>query len=253
MREVPRVPASELDEHRRARRPVVLTDLADAWPARSRWSIDHLANTYGDVRVPVARTRGGAVVTDSGRGLTFTEAKLRDAVAAITGPDPAGYVMAPLDDLPSDLARDAPRPPCCAQAPWYVAKLWISSPGTTTALHFDVADNLHTVLSGQKRFILVSARESLCVYPRGITSDLPNGANVDPEAPDLQRYPRFAGAHPMVADVGPGDTLFIPGRCWHHVRTVELTLAVNAWWAEGALALAARAADAFKRARGLSR
>jgi len=193
------------------------------------------------------------VITDSGRGLVFDEAPLGEVIASLQRGEPPGYVMARLDELPPDLRSEAPALPYGQGAPWRVAKLWISAPGTTTALHFDMADNVHAVIAGRKRFILVDPGESGCVYPRGILSDLPNGAHVDPEAPDLARFPRFARARPLVAELGPGDALFIPHRFWHHVRTEEPTIAVNAWWAEGARAFLVGAADAFKRARGLSR
>jgi hypothetical protein len=256
METVPRVAAPSPAELRRSfvdpGRPVVLTGVLDAWAGRGRWSIDDLAAVHG-VRVPVARTRGGEVITDSRRGLVFDEAPLGEVVASLQRGEHAGYVMARLDELPADLRREAPALPYGEGAPWRVAKLWISAPGTTTRLHFDMADNVHAVIAGRKQFILIDPAQSDCVYPRGILSDLPNGAEVDPEAPDLARFPRFLGARPMRADVGPGETIFIPRRYWHQVRTVELTLAVNLWWAEGARALLVRAADAFKRARGLSR
>jgi oxalate decarboxylase/phosphoglucose isomerase-like protein (cupin superfamily) len=254
---LPRVAAPPAAEFRgafvRTSRPVVLTGLCEAWPARARWSLSYLAEAHGGARVTVARTRGGAVVTEPGKGLRFDEVPLARFVASLRAGDPGGYLMARLDDLPADLRREAPSPPYCEGAPWRVAKLWISAAGTTSALHFDMSDNLHTVIAGRKRFLLVSPDESDRVYPHGLFSSIPNGAGVDPEAPDLARFPRFRGARPRVAEVGPGETIFIPHGHWHHVRSLEPTIAVNWWWAEGARSLVVRAADAFKKARGLSR
>jgi hypothetical protein len=56
-----------------------------------------------------------------------------------------------------------------------------------------------------------------------------------------------------VADLREGDTLFIPRSWWHHVRTVERSIAVNHWWSHGVRALVALTADVFKRVRGISR
>jgi hypothetical protein len=67
------------------------------------------------------------------------------------------------------------------------------------------------------------------------------------------KFPRWNDAHPVIAELSAGDALYIPSRCWHHVRTLEASIAVNTWFASGPNALAARAADLFKRVRGLSR
>ena len=41
---------------------------------------------------------------------------------------------------------------------------------------------------------------------------------VDPEHPDLSRYPRFAQALPLHVTVRAGETLYIPALFYHHVR-----------------------------------
>ena len=61
----------------------------------------------------------------------------------------------------------------------------------------------------------------------------PPSSMVDPEAPDLERYPRFAEAlaHAQVAELEPGDAIFIPAIWWHHVRAFDrLNVLVNYWW-----------------------
>jgi hypothetical protein len=53
------------------------------------------------------------------------------------------------------------------------------------------------------------------------------------EAPDFEKYPRFraALAAAQVADLEPGDALFIPYMWWHHVVTQDrFNVLVNYWW-----------------------
>jgi [protein]-arginine 3-hydroxylase / protease len=258
--EVPRraaPPARELDRAWvRPARPVVLTDLASSWPAQSRWSFASLAEDHRDARVIVARTRGGAVVTDSSRGVVGDATTLGEFLASfgagVSGGS-VGYLMMRIDELPPALQREAPLPVYCERAGWRSSKLWISAPGTTSALHFDLADNLHTVIAGRKRVLLYSPADRACVYPRGLWSSIPNGARVDPEAPDYARFPRLARARPLVAELGPGDTLYIPRGFWHHVRSLDASISVNTWWASGARAALVRAADVIKRIRRISR
>ena len=55
------------------------------------------------------------------------------------------------------------------------------------------------------------------------------------ENPDFQRYPRFreALAAARVAELEPGDALFIPYGWWHHVQSLRsFNVLVNYWWAE---------------------
>jgi hypothetical protein len=58
---------------------------------------------------------------------------------------------------------------------------------------------------------------------------------VDPEAPDLERFPRAAEAmrHALTAELKPGDAIYIPHMWWHHVRSLDaLSVLVNYWWDE---------------------
>jgi Cupin-like domain len=56
---------------------------------------------------------------------------------------------------------------------------------------------------------------------------------VDPLAPDLVRFPRFEEAmkHALVAELEPGDALFIPSLWWHNVQAHDtLNVLLNYWW-----------------------
>jgi Cupin-like domain len=56
---------------------------------------------------------------------------------------------------------------------------------------------------------------------------------VELAAPDLERYPKFpqALAEAQVAELGPGDAIFIPPLWWHHVHSLSnLNVLVNYWW-----------------------
>jgi hypothetical protein len=234
-------------------RPLVLTDLCAGWPAIGRWTFDRLRDQHGETPVTIVRVEDGAVVMDPRRGLLSRTGALGDFVRELQAGGSPGYVMTDLGGLPDALAREAPLPALGAAALWRTTRLWISAAGTISALHFDVAHNLHTVVAGRKRFTLFSWTQSHNLYPRGPLASMPNASRVDLEAPDYQRFPRLRLARPMVADVGPGDTLFMPGGWWHHVRTVDHTIAVNAFFATGVRGAALVGVNLYKRLRGLSR
>ena len=114
------------------------------------------------------------------------------------------------------------------------ARLWIGN-ATRIATHYDTSCNIACVVAGRRRFTLFPPEQlaNLYVGPLDRTMAGPPSSMVDPEAPDLARYPRFAEAwkHALVADLAPGDALFIPPLWWHHVHAFgTLNVLVNYWW-----------------------
>lgn len=57
-----------------------------------------------------------------------------------------------------------------------------------------------------------------------------NISSVAVEAPDACRYPHFAEARYTHTVLGPGETLFIPARCWHFVMALTTSISVNFWF-----------------------
>ena len=72
------------------------------------------------------------------------------------------------------------------------------------------------------------------LYPRAAggsgTDAQGNVSAVDVEQPDLQRFPKFANARCAEVVVGPGEGLFIPAGCWHHVRSLTPAFSVSFWF-----------------------
>lgn len=113
-------------------------------------------------------------------------------------------------------------------------RIWIGNTITVPA-HFDDSNNIACVVAGRRRFTLFPPEQIVNLYI-GPIDFAPTGAPislVDFAAPDLARFPRFAQAraHALVAELGPGDALFIPPLWWHHVQSLELcNILVNYWW-----------------------
>ena len=236
-----------------SRRPVVLRGMIRDWPAMHRWSLDYLGTAYATTPVVTLRAESGRVIMNSERGAVEERMQLRDFIAALhTGADDR-YLTSRMSALPESLRRDAPLPLYCACASWHNSNLWIGPAGTIACLHRDLADNLHGVVSGRKRFTLVAPRQSSLVYPNGLFHSFPNGCRVDVEHPDFRRFPRLRGVETLVAELEPGDAIYIPRRWWHHARTLAVSVSVNFWWASGLQHLIVLLADTIKRVRGISR
>ena len=207
-------------------------------------------DTAAYVAVPTNVTQAGVVTPDPHRGVRTEPRALSEILEQIGTDDaPSLYMMARLQELPTAW-RDRIAPPVyCADAPWLASKVWLSPAGTVTLTHWDTADNFHLQLLGSKRFTLFHASESARLYPNSPFSSVPNGCRVDPEAPDLARFPRFREAQADRVELAPGDGLYIPRGAWHHVRTVADSLSVNFWWARGIRLPLVAGADLFKRLR----
>lgn len=206
-----------------------------------------------DVAVPVAPVRDGRVVIDSRRGLATEPRRLDALVASLRAGRNDGYVAARRVELPPELDGAFPSPGFARLARWRVDRLWIGGEGTTAALHRDLAHNAHTVVEGRKRFWLAAPAHDRDLYPTAPWSSVPNGSLVDPECLNLSRFPRAARVRPWIAELGPGDTLLLPSRWWHHVRTLEFCVSINTFFASGPLALLVASADAAKALWKLNR
>jgi len=115
-------------------------------------------------------------------------------------------------------------------------RIWVGN-RTHVSTHFDEASNVAVVVSGRRRFTLFPPEQvsNLYVGPFHHTIAGPPVSMVDIENPDFERYPKFAEAlaHGLVADLDPGDALFIPPIWWHNVKaTAAFNVMVNYWWGE---------------------
>jgi hypothetical protein len=122
--------------------------------------------------------------------------------------------------------------------PGVVPRIWIGN-RITVQTHFDLMENIGVCLAGRRRFTLFPPEQLPNLYagPFELTPAGTPISLVDPLAPDLERYPRFAEAwaHARQAELEPGDAVYIPYAWWHGVEALEpLSILVNYWW-KGAL------------------
>jgi hypothetical protein len=115
-------------------------------------------------------------------------------------------------------------------------RIWIGNTIVTPA-HFDQSNNLACVVAGRRRFTLFPPEQvaNLYIGPLDFAPTPTPISMVDFKQPDFARFPRFreALAHAQVAELGPGDAIFIPTLWWHHVESLEmLNILVNYWWGE---------------------
>lgn len=118
-----------------------------------------------------------------------------------------------------------------------LVSLWLGG-RSRTAAHWDVPQNLACVVAGRRRFTLFPTDQvaNLYVGPLDFTLAGQPTSLVDIVDPDLKRFPKFraAMAAALVADLEPGDALYLPSLWWHHVEALDpFGAMVNFWWRDG--------------------
>jgi Cupin-like domain len=113
-------------------------------------------------------------------------------------------------------------------------RLWLGN-ASRIAAHYDIANNIACSVSGKRRFTLFPPEQigNLYIGPLDFTMAGQPASMVDFSAPDYDRYPKFRDAlvSALVADLEPGDAIYIPALWWHHVEAFgPFNLLVNYWW-----------------------
>ena len=112
---------------------------------------------------------------------------------------------------------------------------WLGTEGTRTALHRDAYCNLLCQTAGFKYVRTYAADQTRFLYPeetthRGGEDNTFSRSAVLVEAPDTEKFPKFAEARFEEALLAPGDALFLPRGMWHYVRGLTTSFSVNFWW-----------------------
>jgi hypothetical protein len=120
-------------------------------------------------------------------------------------------------------------------------RIWIGN-AITVQTHYDLYSNIACVVAGRRRFTLFPPEQLPNLYPGPMDVTLAGVpvSMVRIEDPDYVRYPRFRIAleHAQVAELGPGDALFLPYAWWHRVESLAaFNVLVNYWWNETLLPL----------------
>lgn len=231
--------------------PVILTDAMDAWPARTKWTLDFFRTSYGSdlSAAPLGLDGDVGKVTRLAEYIGYLD-HLRDLpgflvniedgrpATAAPGPDaPLPYLLHwKAFELHPELYDDIkPAPACIGDFTWSLDpamrtrfqetcgreywSVYLGPAGSLSSLHQDFW-NTHAYLAqvqGRKRATLFSPADSGSLY----------GGDVDPERPDAARFPLYERATPYECVLEPGELLFMPGDWWHHVRGLDKTITLS--------------------------
>ena len=116
------------------------------------------------------------------------------------------------------------------------ARIWIGNRATVPA-HFDDSHNLACVAAGRRRFTLLPPQCAPLLYlgpPDYAPTPAPMSVVPDLHKADRARYPLLAEAleYAVVAELEPGDAIYIPPLWFHQVEALapHLNILMNYWW-----------------------
>lgn len=239
------------DEIRPLGEPALLRGVAAHWPllAAGNGILDQLAAcaTAQPVEFTIAppESRGLLHYSEDMRSFTFRKQSapigeiLNALKSAINDPEPPTIAIQSID-LAESFPRLAANIGLDLVPPGTRPRIWIGN-RAKVATHNDPLDNIACVMAGRRRFTLFPPEQIGNLY-LGPLHNTPAGTPISMvhlTEPDLARYPRFAAAleASFMAELAPGDAIFIPYQWFHHVEALDpVNVLVNYWWndADGA-------------------
>lgn len=204
-------------EYLKPQKPVILTDYADQWPCKSKWTIDFFRSNYGHLDVPVFSKN----FSKPGKKYMSAETTMK-----------FGTYLELIDSEPTDLRlflfnifKHAPELRNDFSTPTIMNGFMMRFPlmffggaGSSVQLHYDIdlSHVFHTQFHGRKRVVLFDQKQSVNLYKHPFTVRTP----VDIDNPDLNKYPRFREVIGYEDELQPGETLFMPTGYWHFMDYV---------------------------------
>ncbi|KAG8503228.1 hypothetical protein CXB51_001046 [Gossypium anomalum] len=215
------------------KKPVLLTGLAECWPARTNWTIDKLLLKYGDTAFKISQRTAGKISMKFKDYVSYMneqhdedplyifDHKFGEAAPGLL--DDYNVPQIFQEDFFDVLDRDS-RPPFR----WLI----IGPERSGASWHVDPAlsSAWNTLLCGRKRWALYPPGR----VPLGVTvhvNDEDGDVNIDtPSSLQwwLDYYPLLADEDkPIECTQLPGETIFVPSGWWHCVLNLETTVAVT--------------------------
>ena len=263
---IPRIPAPPLhvflDKYMKSQIPVILTGCMEHWPALEKWQdLDYFKRVAGGRTVPVEVGNGTYLSSSSSASTSIKNEKedgstewgqqlmtMSDFIESFVLSDKKqkaaimqGYLAQHelFDHIPV-LRKDILVPDYCAlevdaqenehedDDGNVIVNAWFGPPGTISPTHTDPYHNLLAQVVGSKAIKLFAPSQSPFLYAhKGL---MYNNSQVDPNAPDLERFPLFAQAQSQSCILETGEMLYIPPLWWHFIESLEVSFSVSFWW-----------------------
>jgi hypothetical protein len=211
--------------------PVLISGMTSEWPALNSWSPEYFGSRAPDLPILIKEYGHGAIKAAKWQMSDYVSFLLEHGASVKADAEAVPYCHdIPIFAMIPGLFEDVTPFPLEYVTPWYRNQWWryaqffMGPANSVTPLHFDtlLTHNLFVQLVGRKRFTILAPADARHCGRRGW-----RWFDVNPEQPDLQRYPDYKYAQPVEVLVNPGDMLYLPPHTLHHVRSLDVSISFN--------------------------
>lgn len=213
-----------------SKRPLLITDIYEVFPALVQWSPEFLHQKIGDKIVEV-NTSKTDVFQEYHQPIKMSLKEYsREIQAEHTTSGRRLYLGAlginqSFPELKADIFFDALLP----QERLGLKYLWYGPQGNTTGLHYDTSENFFMQMYGQKRWLISEPDSFLNLHPRSALSQYPKITDFNPLNPDFNKFPKAQKVKFYDLMMQPGSVLYVPDYWWHQVISCSTVVSVNIW------------------------
>lgn len=222
----------------RPSKPVILTDIMDSWPGKTKWTLDFFKREYGHFEVPVYSPN----YSKPGKGYMAPDVKMSFGeylTLLERGPMEYRLFLYNIFRHAPELCEDYRIPDIMDGFYNDFPFMFFGGKGSNVAMHYDI-DLSHVFLNqiyGRKRVVLFGPDQSKNIYHHPYTV----ASYVDVNQPDYEKFPALQRAQGYECMLYPGETLFMPSGYWHYIE-----------YTDGGYSMSLRANESYvRRVKGL--
>ncbi|MFL5753970.1 MAG: cupin-like domain-containing protein [Bacteroidia bacterium] len=207
-------------------KPLIIKNFAGNTPAGKHWTIEYLKRICGDVTVDIFDSENknskSSAYTKADKQMCFSD------YASILEKNESSSFRIFLFNMfrhKPELRKDFPCPGIFKGILGRVGYMFFGSKGTKVRIHqdIDMSSVLLTQFHGRKKVKLIAPKYSALLYRLPFNTY----SLIDPEKPDLDKYPALEFVEAQECVLEPGDTLFMPGGYWHYITYLDGGFAVS--------------------------
>ncbi len=212
--------------------PVVIKEMAKAWPAYHKWNWAYFKELVGDQKVGLYNNIKSDAYTPINTADDYkTFGEYIDTISK--GPAAWRIFLFNIFDHAPELVKDFTWPENLMKG--FVKKypmLFVGGAGSITHMHFDIdlSNILHTQFAGRKRVLLFPFTEQHKLYRKPFEvlsmADFSN-YYCDASKIDYNQFPALKQAKGYEVILDHGDTLFMPAGYWHHMEYLDSGFAMS--------------------------